>query len=154
MSSNCSIHLNSLIAGVFIKRLPYSFIVRHSAFSIDQVCRCCAEQSFHNLNKKIICQTESEMENSRGTGTLSVFFSLVRRTGKKYQLTYLQNSLISFVQFKLQNCCTLSRIVRYKPQDVIYKEDVGRLNSVFIVLNGTCTISQRLRMKVSIYLYK
>lgn len=49
----------------------------------------------------------------------------------------------------MKNCCALAQIVRYKPQAVIYKDDIGRLNDVFIVLSGQCLIAQRLLMKVS-----
>lgn len=54
------------------------------------------------------------------------------------------------VSSKVKSCCTLARIGRYKPDAVIYKDDIGRLNDVFIVLTGQCTIAQRLQMKVSI----
>lgn len=43
----------------------------------------------------------------------------------------------------------MARIGQYKPNEIIYRDDIGRLNDVFFVLNGKCVIGQCLKMKVN-----
>lgn len=52
--------------------------------------------------------------------------------------------------FQRQDCCTMSKIRQYEPLQTIYGEDIGRLNSVFFVLSGTCTILQCLKLNVCV----
>lgn len=59
------------------------------------------------------------------------------------------NYFNSWSLMQRQDCCTLAKIRQYEPLQTIYAEDIGRQNSVFFVLSGTCTILQCLKMNVS-----
>lgn len=50
--------------------------------------------------------------------------------------------------FQIIQCCSLAQIKQYNPNDVIYAVDRGRLNSVYFVLSGNCTILQTLKLMV------
>lgn len=50
--------------------------------------------------------------------------------------------------FQIIQCCSLGQLKQYNPNDVIYAIDKGRLNSVYFVLRGNCTILQTLKMTV------
>lgn len=52
----------------------------------------------------------------------------------------------------MKKCCELSTIETYKPFDIIYTEDKKRVNQVYIILRGNCTILQCLRKNVSLLL--
>ncbi|KAJ6638528.1 hypothetical protein Bhyg_11264, partial [Pseudolycoriella hygida] len=43
-------------------------------------------------------------------------------------------------------CCSLGQLKQYNPNEVIYSTDKGRLNSVYFVLSGNCTILQTLKL--------
>lgn len=51
-------------------------------------------------------------------------------------------------EHQIQECCILARIREFGPLQTIYAKDVGRLNSVYFVLSGSCMILQCLKMNV------
>lgn len=50
----------------------------------------------------------------------------------------------------MKECCELAKIKTYKPFEIVYAEDKGRLNPVYFILNGSCAILQCLKMNVSL----
>lgn len=59
-----------------------------------------------------------------------------------------ESDLVSGDAFQIIQCCSLAQIKQYNPNDVIYAVDRGRLNSVYFVLSGNCTILQTLKLMV------
>ena len=77
--------------------------------------------------------------------------SIISHFGLKNRLVLLLwrfDVAFTAMHWQFQDCCDLAHIRKYGPLETIYAEDRGRLNDVFFVLSGVCTIVQCLKMRL------